>query len=525
MFSIVSTMFIFSSWYWSRYYYVYLPFIAFPLVLNCAMIASIAFFKLRNTAFPEKLIEPDHVEDLVYIMPCYNETFDECSRSLDSLVNQTGIDDNKKAIMVVCDGRVRGPGMEKTTADYLLDDIFVNQTHREKIKNAYQGWNGDMMDIEVSRGSYKGVPYFCIVKDQNQGKRDSLIVVRSFLYKYNTRHLNPTHIFSTHFFHSMSTWLGRDVGIENVDHLVGMDADTIFDTDCISELLKESKYPNTVGVCGYVVVDFSKGNWNPWFLYQNAEYTIAQGLRRLHQSIATKKVSCLPGCCQLLRICEYTCGDKVLVQLFGYHPMPLDGMLKQIRATASEDRNHVRIKHVYLLLPSVSTRVHILIFVLYLGLPHAYDLSQSSDASSTASKGFHRRPSLLECLPLPASALDTRCHKQRSATLHGQTLPMVGANPGFQQCSLLESQRLHRRCYRLHDCCLHVSALVDHHGLCRRYDHPAHLLHNYCLLVTSHMEGFDAVPRRTVHLCHLRAVYEHHSHAVRRLQHGQLWLG
>ncbi|KAJ5726095.1 uncharacterized protein N7483_007452 [Penicillium malachiteum] len=76
-------------------------------------------------------------------------------------------------------------------------------------------------------------------------------------------------------------------------------------------------------------------------LYQSTEYTISQGLRRMHQSIATKKVSCLPGCCQLLKVCETTCGDYVLIELFGYFPKPTDGLLKQIRATASEDRNHV----------------------------------------------------------------------------------------------------------------------------------------------------------------------------------------
>lgn len=305
------------------------------------MIASIIFFKLRNNLRPEKTIEPDHVESLAMIMPCYNETLDECTKSLDSLVNQVGIDDNKRGIIVVCDGRVRGPGMEKTTADYLLEDIFVDRTHHEKIINAYKGWNGEQMDLEISRGFYKGVPYYCMVKEKNQGKRDSLIVVRSFLHKFNIRRTSPKHIFSPQLFNSLSTWLTQDCDVDFVDHLIGMDADTIFDTDCIFQLLKESRYPNTVGVCGYVAVDFSGGNWNIWSLYQNAEYTIAQGLRRLHQSIATKKVSCLPGCCQLLRVCEYTCGDKVLIDLFGYHPGPLDGMLKQIRATASEDRNHV----------------------------------------------------------------------------------------------------------------------------------------------------------------------------------------
>ncbi|KAF4444127.1 chitin synthase [Fusarium acutatum] len=337
----VNFMFIFASWWWPRYYYVYIPFISFPLVLNCIMIASIICFTLKNLISAEKIIEPDHLEDLIMIMPCYNETLEECTKSLDSLVDQVGIDNHKRGIMVICDGRVRGPGMEKTTAQYLNEDIFVEQLHREKIARAYRAWDGQAMDVEISWGYYKGVPFYCIVKEQNQGKRDSLIVIRSFLYKFNIRNTNPTTIFSSQFLLSMTNWLTQEVKVNEVDHLIGMDADTVFDKVCISELLKESKYPNTVGVCGYVAVDFKDGNWNLWSIYQNAEYTIAQGLRRLHQSIATKKVSCLPGCCQLLKICDMTCGDKVLVELFGYYPRPLDGMITRIRATASEDRNHI----------------------------------------------------------------------------------------------------------------------------------------------------------------------------------------
>ncbi|KLO79558.1 hypothetical protein CEK27_013194 [Fusarium fujikuroi] len=337
----VNFMFIFASWWWPRYYYVYIPFISFPLVLNCIMIASIICFTLKNLISAEKIIEPGHLEDLIMIMPCYNETLEECTKSLDSLVDQVGIDNHKRGIMVICDGRVRGPGMEKTTAQYLNEDIFVEQLHREKITRAYRAWDGQAMDVEISWGYYKGVPFYCIVKEQNQGKRDSLIVIRSFLYKFNIRNTNPTTIFSSQFLLSMTDWLTQEVKVNQVDHLIGMDADTVFDKVCISELLKESKYPNTVGVCGYVAVDFKDGNWNLWSIYQNAEYTIAQGLRRLHQSIATKKVSCLPGCCQLLKICDMTCGDKVLVELFGYYPRPLDGMITRIRATASEDRNHI----------------------------------------------------------------------------------------------------------------------------------------------------------------------------------------
>ncbi|KAK6949761.1 hypothetical protein Daesc_008082 [Daldinia eschscholtzii] len=334
-------MFIFSSWWWPRFYFIYLPFISLPLVLNCVMIVDIILWSLKNLVFKPKKVPPETPEDMVLLMPCYNETFEECSRSLDSLVNQVNISHHKQAIMVVCDGKVRGPGMDKTTGDYLNEDIFTDQIERRMIRAAYVAWDGQSMDVDISRGIYKGVPFFCIVKQQNQGKRDSLIVARSFVHNFNLRAKRPKVIFSPEFFRAMTDFLVKDAGIRHVELLIGMDADTVFAHDCISHLVEECHYPGTVGVCGYVAVDFSTKKWNMWSIYQSAEYTIAQGLRRLHQSLCTKKVSCLPGCCQLLRVCEETCGDYILIEEFGYHPKPTDGIIKRIRATASEDRNHV----------------------------------------------------------------------------------------------------------------------------------------------------------------------------------------
>ncbi|KAH8653342.1 chitin synthase-domain-containing protein [Xylariales sp. PMI_506] len=333
---------IFSSWYWPQYYYIYLPFISLPLVLNCIMIFLIIIYSLKNQVFRPKRTIPAAPENMVLLMPCYNETFEECTRSLDSLVGQVNVDQHRKAIMIVCDGKVRGPGMTKTTAQYLADDILAGaSTERMFLRSAYLAWDGQLMDVECIKGVYKGVPFYCIIKQQNQGKRDSLILSRSFVYNFNRRAERPKVIFAPPFFHCMADWLQNDVGFDRCDILIGMDADTVFENDCISELIRESHYPHTVGVCGYVAVDFQHGNWNFWSIYQSAEYTIAQALRRLHQSIVTHKVSCLPGCCQLLKVCDETCGDRVLIDLFGYHPKPGDGMIRRIRATASEDRNHV----------------------------------------------------------------------------------------------------------------------------------------------------------------------------------------
>jgi len=305
------------------------------------MVFSVILHTVIHKIMPEKEDIPSNPESMVMLLPCYNETREECLRSLDSLVEQININEHKKAIMIVCDGRVRGVGMEKTTADYLLEDILTGPSTRESIEDAYTAWDNTSMDVVVQKGLYGGIPYFCIIKQQNQGKRDSLLLVRSFLYNFNIRATKPAVNFSPYFFGRMTSFLTVNADISNVDVLIGLDADTVFAPDCISELLKQSHYKQTVGVCGYVAVDFSDSNWSPWSLYQSSEYTISQCLRRLHQSIATHKVSCLPGCCQLLKVCETTCGDHILWDLFGYYPRPTDNLLKQIRATASEDRNHV----------------------------------------------------------------------------------------------------------------------------------------------------------------------------------------
>jgi chitin synthase len=337
-------MFIFATWWWPRYYYVYLPFISITVFLNAVMVCSVIIFSIKHRTFPQEKTVPEQLETLVFIVPCYNETPEELTRSLDSLAHQTNIGQHPRAIMIICDGKVRGPGMERSSADYLLDDILVDRRYRRYVKEAYSGWTHECLDVEVQVGSYRGIPYYCIVKQQNQGKRDSLIALRSFLYNFNIRAEHPEVVFSTEFFSEMASFLTMDGGMQYVTYLVGMDGDTVFDDTCVSELLKEARYPNVVGVCGYVAVDFTRGRfglWSPWNLYQSAEYTISQGLRRFHQSIVTNKVSCLPGCCQLLRICETTCGNRILFDLFGYCPKPTDSMLKHIRATASEDRNHV----------------------------------------------------------------------------------------------------------------------------------------------------------------------------------------
>ena len=259
MLILYSGFFIFVTWWWSRYYYILLPCITITVALNCTMIASLLLFKAKHTIIPEKQIIPETPETLILLIPCYNETKEELLRSLDSLVSQVGIDKHPRCIMIICDGRVRGFGMEKTTADYLLYDILVDKTSRKYIRKAYQSWEGSEMDVTIQKGQYSGVPYFCIIKEQNQGKRDGLIVVRSFLYNFNIREQRPQVIFSPRFFQEMGTYLIKDSEITNVTHLVGLDADTVFEESCVAELLKESRYVFvTATFCLSVVLKYNQ---------------------------------------------------------------------------------------------------------------------------------------------------------------------------------------------------------------------------------------------------------------------------
>ncbi|KAI0004765.1 glycosyltransferase family 2 protein [Xylariaceae sp. FL0662B] len=335
----INFMLIFPTWQWPERYYIYVPFVVLPFVLNCIMVLNVLAWRLATWFRTPKQIKPKKAETLVMLFPCYNETPEECTKALDSLINQVGIDQHKKVILAICDGRVRGHGMEKTTAEHLTEDIFVDQVYRKMIRSAYIAWDGQSVDVEISKGTYKGVPFFCIVKQQNQGKRDSLIICRSLLHNFNLRARCPKVLFKPEIFDEMSDFLVRDAKMNHVELLIGMDANTVFGTDTVLRLMQESHYPGTLGVGGSIAVDFSHGNWNFWSLYQSAEYNIMQGLRRLHQSVVTHKVNYLPGCCQLLRVCEETCGDGIL-EAFGYYPRPTDGLVTRVLACASEDNNH-----------------------------------------------------------------------------------------------------------------------------------------------------------------------------------------
>jgi chitin synthase len=337
------------SWVFPKYWWVFAPVILLGNALNTLMVLNLTRCWIQGLIVKgyrrvsNKPVTPPSIHiptTIAMVLACYCESYTDLMRTLDSLSEQEKIEHHKKMFIVICDGQVKGKGMEKSTDRILVEDIF-KPDEEMYFPVGYESWDGAINGVYASCGVYNDIPYCCIVKKRNLGKRDGLILIRTLLYKYQERYGNPITSMGSDFF----TWFcefSESHGIDKFEWLVGVDADTTFNNECIYELHKDCVAdPKLIGSSGLIQVGWQTGNWNLWNLYQNTEYMRAQCLRRMHQALGTGKVSCLPGACQIIKICEESCGDKILIDLFGQLPDPKDNLVHQIRALAGEDRNYI----------------------------------------------------------------------------------------------------------------------------------------------------------------------------------------
>lgn len=319
--------------------------------INTFPLLCLTFYEIRQRLSPRvstpQTVPATAAESLVFLMTCYDETEQEIKNSLDSIATQAGLEKHRKALIVVCDGKSRKPaGMQKTTAEILEHDVFVDHRPKATFTNAYMGWRRRPVDVDIFTGTYAGLPFCCIVKHENQAKRDGLLMVRTFLFNHNRRDKRPTTIFSPDTFAYLSSWLAGAADMKVVDHIIGIDADTSFHPSCTKYLVEEARRPQTTAVVGYMEVNFSNRTIPTlWDLFQNAQYFMRQRALRAYQSMVTERCTCLPGCCHLMKVCETNCGDEVLLGQLGYFPGLEDNLWAHLISKNGEDRHHASLVH------------------------------------------------------------------------------------------------------------------------------------------------------------------------------------
>ena len=322
-------------------WYIYLFILSLATIINSSsvllLVGNKLFYKNKN----KDIIHRVKPFNYIYVIPCYNESEEELTLSIQSIAQQHQLPHDKRGMLIICDGKVTGSGNLDSTNIILMK--ILNQLNEPSI-HEYITWDNEKNRIEVYSGIYEygqyKIDYLLIIKNKNYGKRDSLVLARKVCYNYNMKIISDNMVNS-----DMMAYIGpmfnEIYSNNNIDYIIGIDADTIFDYNCSYELIKVMENDNTVHGCvGYVDIYPKMNSRSIYVLYQYAEYMFAQCLRRQAQSHITGKVTCLSGCNQILRVSNETCGEEILTK-FNYLPKEDETIFNHIRSYASEDRNHV----------------------------------------------------------------------------------------------------------------------------------------------------------------------------------------
>ena len=322
-------------------WYAFIAFLCVPSIIYSVSSILLIFNSLFNKDKHYDIKRENISKKYLYIIPCYNESEMELMETLISLSQQKVGKFDKRSMVIICDGKVTGENNNKSTDNILLkilnnknQPIKYNYITREEYENT----------VDLYIGKFQDIDYILMIKHKNAGKRDSIVLARRLCYLYNNLS-NSNDLISTSLIKSINL-IFKTIFESKIDYIINVDADTIFDYNCTYELIKgiENNKDN-VGCVGYVDINMKKSSiFNPYNLYQYAEYMFAQCLRRQAQSNLTHKVTCLSGCVQILKVCEENCGEQILSR-FNYCPVDNDNIFTHIRSIASEDRNHVCLMH------------------------------------------------------------------------------------------------------------------------------------------------------------------------------------
>ncbi len=334
---LLSTTIIIYEYKW----YAFIAFLCIPSIIYSISSILLILYNLCNKDTQYNIKRDNICKKYLYIVPCYNESDIELLQTFISLSQQKVGKFDKRAIMIICDGKVTGENNNYSTDNILLNIL----NNKEKpIKYNYITREETINTVDLYIGQFDNIDYILIIKEKNYGKRDSLVLARRLSYIYNNN-INFHDLISVSLIKSTNL-IFKNIFNDKIDYLINIDADTIFDYNCSYELIKGiDNHKDNIGCVGYVDINMKNSSiFNPFNLYQYAEYMFAQCLRRQTQSNLTHKVTCLSGCVQIIKVCEENCSEDILLR-FNYCPTENDNIFTHIRSIASEDRNHVCIMH------------------------------------------------------------------------------------------------------------------------------------------------------------------------------------
>lgn len=188
----------------------------------------------------------------ILMIPCFAESSDILKQTLDSL-SRTTYDDSRKLLLFVCDGVVTNAKETQPTHTLLLECLGYSGTE-EPAAQAYQSLLNRANFAHVYSGYYETgrnrVPYVVVVKSENRGKRDSLVLVFGFLERCMD--------LSRHFISPLEYEMLNHIGVlgfhpRQFKYLMVTDADIQVQNDIVEKLVSRLEQErDMLAVSGHV---------------------------------------------------------------------------------------------------------------------------------------------------------------------------------------------------------------------------------------------------------------------------------
>ncbi|KAJ5899997.1 hypothetical protein N7495_004741 [Penicillium taxi] len=257
------------------------------------------------------------------LVTCYSEGEEGIRTTLDSIVT-TDYPNSHKTILVICDGIIKGKGEEFSTPDIvigMMKDLLIpadevqpfsyvavaSGSKRHNMSKVYTGFYDYGETSIIPLDKQQRVPMMVVVKcgtpaeaeqskPGNRGKRDSQIILMSFLQKV----MFDERMTELEFEMFNGLWNVTGLPPDFYEMVLMVDADTKVFPDSLTHMVSAMvKDPDIMGLCGETKIANKTDSWVT--MIQVFEYFISHHQAKAFESVFGG-VTCLPGCFSMYRI-------------------------------------------------------------------------------------------------------------------------------------------------------------------------------------------------------------------------------
>ncbi|ORY08210.1 chitin synthase-domain-containing protein [Clohesyomyces aquaticus] len=259
----------------------------------------------------------------ICLVTAYSEGAEGLRTTLDS-VAMTDYPNSHKILLVICDGMVKGEGEDLTTPEICLGMMkdhailphevqpfsyvaVASGSKRHNMAKIYSGFYDYGEDSRIPVDKQSRVPMMVVIKcgtpDEakkskpgNRGKRDSQIILMSFLQKV----MFDERMTELEFEMFNGIWKITGISPDYYEVVLMVDADTKVFPDSLTHMISAMVVdPEIMGLCGETKIANKRQSWVS--MIQVFEYFISHHLSKSFESVFGG-VTCLPGCFCMYRI-------------------------------------------------------------------------------------------------------------------------------------------------------------------------------------------------------------------------------